>query len=236
LAYINEINPELSLAKHHPYIRSRTEQKKQSLSLCDDNFQVNVIEIPFVFGYTPGQGSIWKTLYHYIRIASPLIVTPGGANAISVNNVAKATLGVLERISHSGGIPIGDENLTWVQMLERISNGINTKEKSITLLQKGLFTDLTRMGAFFQEFIGMSSGLDHKHISELINLEAFFDTSDIKKTLHYSGGDLDEAFLATAKACPSNLWIDNLQKSINWINESTLQTIKRIDKINNTTK
>lgn len=230
-SYINELHPELDLYTHHPYIRSRIEQKKQSLALASKHFLVNVIEIPFVFGYTPDQGTIWKTLINYIRIANPLVVTPGGANAISVQNVARAIVAVIDQIKTSGGIPIGDENLTWVEMLERISQIVNNKPKNITLLQRGLFSDLTRMGAFFQEFIGISSGLDHKYISKLINLEAFFDTSEIKQQLQYDGGDLDQAFADTVKACPQNIWVDNLQRSMDWISESTLQTLKRLDKM-----
>jgi dihydroflavonol-4-reductase len=230
-SYVNELHPELELYTHHPYIRSRIEQKKQCLALASKHFLVNVVEIPFVFGYTPNQGTIWKTLVNYIRIANPLVVTPGGANAISVGNVAKATVAIIDQVKTSGGIPIGDENLTWVEMLERISNIVSTKPKSITLLQRGLFSDLTRMGAFFQEFIGISSGLDHKYISKLINLEAFFDTTDVKKQLQYEGGDLDQAFADTVKACPQNIWVDNLQRSMDWISDSTLQTLKRIDKM-----
>jgi nucleoside-diphosphate-sugar epimerase len=235
-SYINELHPNLELYQHHPYIRSRVEQKKQSLALADIAFIVNIVEIPFVFGYTAGQSSLWKTLVNYIRIANPLVVTPGGANAISVNNVGKATVNIIHAITESGGVPIGDENLTWVQMLERINKAANGKSKTITLLKRGLFTDLTRMGAFFQEFIGISSGLDHKYISKLINLEAFFDTTEIKKQLDYEGGDLDQAFEDTIKACPSNVWVDNLQRSMNWISDSTLQTLKRIDKTSNNKK
>ncbi len=230
-SYVNELHPELELYTHHPYIRSRIEQKKQALALSEKRFIVNVVEIPFVFGYTPDQGTIWKTLVNYIRIANPLVVTPGGANAISVQNVAKAIVAIITQIKNSGGIPIGDENLTWVEMLERIGNIVNSKPKNITLLQRGLFSDLTRMGAFFQEFIGISSGLDHRYISKLINLEAFLDTSEIKKQLQYEGGDLDQAFADTVKACPHNAWVDNLQRSMDWISESTLQTLKRLDKM-----
>lgn len=235
-SYVHEMHPELELYTHHPYIRSRIQQKKQSLELASDNFIVNVVEIPFVFGYTENQGTIWKTLFNYIRIANPMVVTPGGANAMSVKSVGKAIAGIVDHINTSGGIPIGDENLTWVEMLERINKAMNGKTKSITLLQRGLFSDLTRMGAFFQEFIGISSGLDHKYISKLINLEAFFDTSDIKKQLGYEGGDLDDAFADTARACPANVWVDNLQRSMDWISDSTLQTLKRIDQMTNTKK
>lgn len=231
-SHINEQYPELTLTEHHPYIRSRTEQKQQCLALANAHFQVNVIEIPFVFGHTPGQNSLWKTLYNYIRLATPLIVTPGGANVISVVSLAQAIVGVAQYIHYSGGIVIGDENLTWEQLLTKISRIINNTKKPITVLQKDLFSDLTRMGAFFQAFIGISSGLDHKHISKLINLEAFIDTTEIKKTLHYKGGDINQAFLDTAKGCPANLLVDNLQKSINWMNDSTRQTIKHFNKIN----
>ena len=226
----NEL-PELNLSLHHPYIRSRKEQQKEVMALADEDFTVNLVEIPFVFGHTPGHDSLWESLVNYIRVANPLIVTPGGTNCISVESLAKAIVGILNHINESSSIPVGDENLTWTDILDRIGTFANTKEKNIHMLQKGLFSDLTRLGGYFHEFFGMRSGLDQKNISTLIIHEAFFDTEDIKRQLHYEGGDLDKAFEETVNSCPKTMLINNLQRSIDWLNDSTLKTLKQLNKI-----
>ena len=74
----------------------------------------------------------------------------------------------------------------------------------------------------------MRSGLDQKNIGELINHEAFFDTTDIKKQLGYKGGDLDKAFEETINDCPKTMLVGNLQRSVDWLNESTVKTLKQL--------
>lgn len=229
--HIDSIYTELKLSSHHPYIRSRKEQQTAIMKMASTSFIVNLVEIPFVFGYTPGHDTLWKSLVNYVRVANPLIVTPGGVNCISVQSLGKAIVGVLDYVDETGSIPVGDENLTWVDIFKRINTITDTHEKNIHLLQKGLFSDLTRLGAYFHDFFGMRSGLDQKHISALINLEAFFDTTEVKKQLRYTGGDLDDAFSQTVKACPKTMLIDNLQRSVNWLNESTVKTLKQLQKI-----
>lgn len=223
-SHINDCYPEMQLAHHHPYIRSRVEQKKQALALADNRFTVNVIEIPFVFGSTPWHESIWKTLVNYVRIGNPLVAVPGGTNAMSVTTLAQAITGVIKHVNHSKAIPVGDQNIDWVDLLKAISAIVNKAPKKINQLNTTIFYDLTRIGAFFQEIIGVKSGLDHHRISELITLQAFLDTDAIKQELHYQGGDLTQALQDTVNVCPENIMIGQLQRYIDWFNESSQQT------------
>jgi dihydroflavonol-4-reductase len=228
---IDRSHPELKLSKYHPYIRSRAEQLTEAMKLASRTFTINVVEIPFVFGHTDGHDTLWKSLVNYIRVMNPLIVTRGGANCISVRTTAKAILGVLRHVRKSEPIPIGDENLTWVELLERINAIANRRPKQIYLLRRGLFSDLTKMGAYFHEFFGRRSGLDQKHISELINLNAFVETGKTKRRLRYEGGDLEEALRETVKACPKTALLSNLQKSLDWLNDNTIRNLEIIRKI-----
>ncbi|HEY9034414.1 MAG TPA: NAD-dependent epimerase/dehydratase family protein [Pseudomonadales bacterium] len=215
--YFARQHPELQLDRHHPYIRSRVEQQKQALALAGPQFTVNVIEIPFVFGHTPGQPTIWKNLVHYIRVAAPMVAPPGGANMISVNTLATAIVNTLQQPQESGPLPVGDVNLTWVELMQRLGTILNKKNVKITHMQSGVLADLTRMGAFFQDLVGFKSGLDHHQISQLITFEAFFDTGEIKQRLHYEGGDLDQALADTVRACPDNPLVSGLQKAVDWL-------------------
>lgn len=227
--FLNQEHPQLQLSTHHPYIRSRTQQREYALALADNTFQVNIAEIPFVFGDSPHSPPIAKRLINYIRIATPLLSITGGANAISVNSLAQAIVGIINHVDDSCAIPIGDQNLSWIELMQTISELVNEKPKPITLLQSTLLTDLTHLGAFLQDMIGVQSGLSQHHISDIITLEGFFDSSPIKQRLHYKGGDLQQALIDTVNAQPESLLITNVQRSVNWVSDNTRNLLKNID-------
>lgn len=227
--YIDRTTPELELVNFHPYIRSRYEQQLQALALADNDFQVNVVEIPYVFGAAPGCDSLWKSIIMYVRIGNPLVVTPGGANAISVKTLALAIAGVLNHVEESGPVPVGDENITWEQMLTRISQQMQNKPRKVVCLPLGLFSELTKIGAVFQDLLGMKSGLDQHRIHEIITNESFMDASEAKALLHYSGGDLDEAFADTVHSCPKPTLKGVFNNAIDTLNNKTLDYLKKLD-------
>ncbi len=49
-SYFAKIWPDKELCKWHPYIRSRIDQEKMALSFADENFDVAVLELPYIFG------------------------------------------------------------------------------------------------------------------------------------------------------------------------------------------
>ena len=54
-AYFDKAWPEKKLAEVHPYIRSRRDQEEVALSYADENFDVAVLELPYIFGTQPGR-------------------------------------------------------------------------------------------------------------------------------------------------------------------------------------
>lgn len=221
--------PNLKLSDNHPYIRSRTAQRDHALALISDTFQVNIAEIPFVFGISPNSSSVGKQLINYIRVATPLISINGGANAISVTSLAQGICGILERFPDSGPLPIGDVNVSWVELMQTINEKVNVTPKPIKMLNQHLLTDLTHVGAQLQDLMGIKSGLDQHHISDIITLEGYFDSQPIKEQLGYSGGDLDQALTETIKAHPESPLLSNVQRSITWFSDNTRDFIKGID-------
>lgn len=221
--YLDAQHPQLQLSQNHPYIRSRTAQRDHALALADNNFQVNICETPFVFGATPGCSAVAKRLINYIRIATPLLSIEGGANAISVHSLSQAIIGILEHVKESGTIAVGDENISWIELTEKISQLVNEKAKPIKLIKPNLLTELTHVGGYLQDLMGIKSGLDQKHIADIINLEAYFDTTEQKKSLQYKGGDLQQALAETVAATPDSPLISNMQRSVDWLNDTILK-------------
>ncbi|NRB37542.1 MAG: NAD(P)-dependent oxidoreductase [Pseudomonadales bacterium] len=230
-SYFDQQQPALNLSKHHPYIRSRTTQRDHALALADKNFQVNVAEIPFVFGTSPNHSAVAKRMINYVRLATPLLSIEGGINAISVKSLAQGIVGMLEHIDVSCALPIGDKNLSWVELTEAISQLVNETPKPIKIIQSNLLTNLSHVGAHLQDMMGLQSGLDQHHISDIIKLEAYFDSQPIKDQLHYEGGDFQAALEETVAANPESAIISNMQRSVDWISDNTRNFLKGLGDI-----
>lgn len=76
-SYFAKARPQMHLTEYHPYIRSRIDQEKVAMSFADDNFDVAVLELPYIFGTQPGRKPVWVFLVESIR------KMPGGEKLIA---------------------------------------------------------------------------------------------------------------------------------------------------------
>lgn len=199
-AYFAREWPQLELTKHHPYIRSRVEQEEAAISAGGSEMEVMILELPYIFGSMPGRTPIWKPLIDYIRSTGILFYTRGGTNCITVEDVGAAIAGAVERGRGGQRYVIGGQNLTWVQLLGKLSR-LTGKEKKVVTLPNGLVT----VGTVFVKLIhwleGKQSGLDPIQLVKLQTANTFFDATIAQKELGFGTGNLDEALQKTIKAC-----------------------------------
>lgn len=199
-AYFAREWPQLELTKHHPYIRSRVEQEEAAISAGGSEMEVMILELPYIFGSMPGRTPIWKPLIDYIRSTGILFYTRGGTNCITVEDVGAAIAGAVERGRGGQRYVIGGQNLTWVQLLGKLSR-LTGKEKKVVTLPNGLVT----VGTVFVKLIhwleGKQSGLDPIQLVKLQTANTFFDATIAQKELGFGSGNLDEALQKTVKAC-----------------------------------
>lgn len=192
--------PELKLKEHHPYIRSRVEQEEVAIEAGGADMAVMIFELPYIFGSMPGRTPIWKPLINYIRSTSKIYYTNGGTNCISVDHIAEAIAGAVEKGKTGQRYVIGDENLTWVELLKKISR-LTGKEKPVVSLPNWL----TSVAAFFIKvqhfFQGREGGLDPVALIKLQTAMTFFDPTPSRQALGYGKGGLDEALQKTVEAC-----------------------------------
>jgi dihydroflavonol-4-reductase len=199
-AHFARIWPELKLTERHPYIRSRVEQAQQALEVSLPDLELMVLELPYVFGAMPGQTPLWKPLINYICSPWPLFFPRGGTNCISVQNVARAIVGALENGISGEIYPIGDKNLTWVELLSRLTKFTGKDKRVITCPDW-----ILRLGLFFvyhyHHLRGKESGLNLRYFADLQTAETCFDPTNSQTALGYETGDLDLALHATVNAC-----------------------------------
>lgn len=199
-AYFHRLWPELKLTDRHPYIRSRVEQEKAVTNIT--GLDVNVLELSYIFGNLPipGWKPLWKPLIKYIRASPLLLYMRGGTACVSAETVGKAAFGAIEHGLPGEYYPLGQENLTWTQMLNRLARADGRKARVVTL--PSWIINLGMHGVWLVHALqGKESGLNPRHFTMLQNAETFIDPQPTQKSLDYQTGNLDKAFQETVDAC-----------------------------------
>jgi dihydroflavonol-4-reductase len=198
--YFDRVWPDEKLSEYHPYIRSRKEQAQQSMDAAMPDLQLMILELPYIFGSTPGRTPLWKPLIKYINSPYPLFYMKGGTNMIAVEHVGQAIAGAIETGRGGESYTIGDENLTWVEFIEKILN-ILGKKKKIIILPTFMVRLMLRIVKLRHKFRGEESGLDPVKFTAIQTRNTFFDPSPAVQELGYGRGNLQKAFEDTVKAC-----------------------------------
>ncbi len=201
-ATFDRLWPEMELARHHPYIWSRVAQAEQALNAAAPDLDLMILELGYIFGSMPGRTPLWKPVIDYINSSLPLFYPKGGTNMIAVEHVAEAIVGAIERGVGGERYPVGDENLTWVAWLDRLTALVGKRKRVITLP-----TGIVRFGARFLALShrrqGRESGLNLVKFIDVQTRNTFFDPTPSCETLGYGRGGLDEALAKMVKACLS---------------------------------
>lgn len=200
--HFNRQWPELKLAQRHPYIRSRLEQEIVTTSI--PGLDGMVLELPYIFGALPipGWKPLWAPLVKYIHFSKIIFYMKGGSACISARTVGHAIVAAVERGEAGKVYPIGQENLTWRQMLTRLARADGRTVRVVTLpiwtIKLGMFGVL-----LIHKLQGKEGGLDLRHFATLQTAETFLDPQPSKDALGYKTCSLDEAFQEMVEACKS---------------------------------
>lgn len=202
--HLNRAQPELELAKHHPYIASRIAQSEMAIEVANGNFALTVLEVPWVFGDSRGRTSQWAPLVHYARSVSPLVCPRGGAIAISAENIGRATLGALLRPHNAKALslPVGDCTLSWDEMIAQLAEVSGRQNVRIRRLPDMLLKGVNTMGAVALAVTGNTGGLDFARMHEFLLLQLEADLEHSRALLNYPRENIRTALAATASSVP----------------------------------
>ncbi|TXS96142.1 NAD(P)-dependent oxidoreductase [Parahaliea maris] len=114
-----------------PYIASRKAADDGARALADDSFHVVSLNAPVIIGHVPGL--LIPAYDAYARWALgqlplPRQAPPGGTNVISVDTLTDAIVDALDRGENGRAYLIGDENLTWAQLLQYFLDAAGDKD------------------------------------------------------------------------------------------------------------
>lgn len=178
-AYLAKQRPDMKLTEKHPYIRSRIDQEEVAFSFADENFDVSVLELPYIFGTQPGRKPVWVILIEQIKMMDklPFTMYPGGGTAmLTVRQVGEVIVGAAEKSKGAKAWPISMYNQTWKEFLKIVyaARGMGENRKIISvapwMMRMGL-------GGVKKEYAakGIESGIDVDGLADIMDINLFID-------------------------------------------------------------
>lgn len=201
-SYLAKEKPEMKLTEKHPYIRSRIDQENVAFSFADDNFDVSVLELPYIFGTQPGRKPVWVILIEQLRRMDKLPCTlypAGGTAMLTVRQVGEVIVGAAEKSKGAKAWPISMYNLTWKEFLKIVydARGMGANRKIISIppwmMKMGL-------GSVVKDYKarGVDSGIDPMGLPDIMDLNLFI-SDRYAKELGATDDDIKAAIFDSIK-------------------------------------
>ena len=178
-SFLHKNYPELKATEKHPYIRSRIEQEEVAFSFADENFDVSVLELPYIFGTQPGRKPVWVILIEQIKMMDKLPCTmyPGGGTAmLTVRQVGEVIVGAAEKSKGAKAWPISMYNMTWKEFLKIVyaARGMGENRKIISVPPWMMRMGLGKVKKEYAEK-GIESGIDVDGLADIMARNLFID-------------------------------------------------------------
>lgn len=213
-AYFNKIWPEKELAKWHPYIRSRRDQEDAAISFADNDFDVAVLELPYIFGTQPGRKPVWVFLVESIRNMKGATLYPkGGTAMVTVRQVGQTVAGAIERNKGGRCYPVGYYNMKWKELLKIVHKYLGCPDKKIITIPDWMYAMGGKKIMKEQKAKNIEGGLHMVKFTDLQCSELFIDKSLGCEPLGVQPDDIDGAIGDSIKLC-----VDIMDRKVETLN------------------
>ncbi len=201
-SFLHKNYPELKAYEKHPYIRSRIDQEEVAFSFADENFDVAVLELPYIFGTQPGRKPVWVILIEQIKMMDklPFTMYPGGGTAmLTVRQVGEVIVGAAEKSKGAKAWPISMYNMTWKEFLKIVyaARGMGENRKVISVAPWMMRMGLGKVKKEYAEK-GIESGIDVDGLADIMAINLFIDTK-YSRELGATGDDIKAAIFDSIK-------------------------------------
>lgn len=207
-AFLAKERPDMRLTEQHQYIKSRIDQENVAFSYADENFDVSVLELPYIFGTQPGRKPVWVILIEQLKMMDKFPCTfypKGGTAMLTVRQVGESIVGAAEyadyaKFDHKKAWPISCFNMKWDEFLKIVYDargmGPNRKVVGIPVWMFKMFGK--KMVKEYAEK-GIDSGINPIGLSEIMDLDLFMDTKYCFDDLKVKQDDIRTAIFDSIK-------------------------------------
>ena len=199
-SYFAKKNPEMELTKWHPYIRSRVEQENEAFKFANGDFNVAVLELPYIFGTQAGRKPVWTFLVENLLAMKKITFYPrGGTTMLTVRQVGEAIAGALEKNIGAKAYPLGYYNMEWKEMISIFNKYIGREKNKIITIPKFLYRISMKKIMRDQRENNIEGGLHMVKFADLQCTKLFIDKSLGCEFLGVKKDNIEEAIGQSAK-------------------------------------
>lgn len=202
LAYLAKKWPEKELTRWHPYIRSRIDQENAAMEYADENFDVSVLELPYIFGTQPGRKPVWVFLIETIsKMKNVTLYIDGGTAVVTVRQVGQAIAGAMERNRGGHCYPVGYYNMSWKEMVEIMQRCMgHTSQKLIYVPRQRCVVESEKLMAK-QKSNNLEGGMDAVKLADVQYDKAYIDKAEGSDFLGVTEDDINKAIAESVESC-----------------------------------
>ena len=149
------------------------------MSFADDETNVAVLELPYIFGTQPGRKPVWVILIEQIhnmdKTGHVTMYPKGGTTMVTVRQVAQCIVGAAERNKGGNCYPIGYYNLTWDDFLKIVHAAMGTPNRKIIHIAKWMFRMYGKTMIKDYEKRNVEGGINAVELAEIMCMNTFID-------------------------------------------------------------
>jgi nucleoside-diphosphate-sugar epimerase len=198
--YMDRISPDLRIPDYSPYVKSRVEQAELVMNQTPPDWEVGVLELPYIFGAAPGKGTLWNFYIDMIQTASDEVaVHSGGTACITMNQVGIAAANACELSIGKRFFPIGNVNLKYREIFEHFASVLGSK---VPIKDKPaeFFLEKANKQATALKSIGKESAYDPIKLLEWESLDFYITPSYSMNFLQFQEEDIHKAIQESVEA------------------------------------
>ncbi len=194
-AYFAKTMPELKLYEKNPYIRSRIDQEEAAFSFSDDNMDVMVLELPYIFGIQEGRKPVWVPILEQIlNMGDKVTFYPGGGTTmVTINQVAQSIASAIEKGKGKTAYPVGWYNMTWKEFLKIVHKSINMPNRKIITIPKFVYNMSAKKMIKEYKEKNIEPGLNPYSLGDIMTTNLFISNEIIKNELGVTEDNIEKA-------------------------------------------
>lgn len=197
-----ELWPDLGYTTRNGYPRTRLLQEEVAFFEGAGQMDVMSLRLPFIFGSMPGRIPLWQMFIDIVRSQPGVVaVQKGATSAVTVKQVAQATVGAIERGEHGGRYAINGYDLSYVEFHELVCEALGRDRSDVQVVP--LEAVLPTMRQVDQD--AASRGTEHGiHVVDSAlfqERDAVSDPGPTMAALGYEPDDVVQAIRDTLQVC-----------------------------------
>ena len=197
-----ELWPDLGYRTRNGYPRTRLAQEEVACLEGDGAMDVMVLRLPYIFGTMPGRTPLWQMFIDIVRSQPGVVpVAAGATSSVTVDQVAQAAVGAMERGRHGGRYPINAYDLTYVEFHRIICRVLGRDPEQVTAMPLQAMLPTMEVLDAQAAAAGVEHGVHLVDSARFNDRRAVSDPAATQAELGYRDADVPAAIEASLRYC-----------------------------------